>query len=177
MAIEYFGYTATAGISWDSVSTKVFRNMDYNFTCPGSGAVPLVSLAAYLKGNGLNGYVRVAIASSSSLLAQGSAKLSVTAAAGEAWFEHTTFTDDGGTPVTPNLTGGNNYFILTTFTEAQQAYIDGTPSKDFIFRNTELTDGFPDPIDLVAGASTPYRYVMRAGVETGAGSPYVLVRP
>lgn len=168
MAITYFGYTDTSGLSWYAIDTQTIRNKTTNasFVCPGTGTQKLISLGLYVKGGDTASDIRLAIYDTSlNFIAQGSAKITIGILVAAAWAEHTAFTNVAGNPIFPTLTGGTTYVVAVTMDDqgASKAY-KAVANGDVLYLATDYTDaGFPDP--LAAGAADTTGIRIQAGVE------------
>jgi hypothetical protein len=169
----YFGYTTIGGGYSDILVDNWvwFRNktLTTGFDCPGSGNQTVVSLGLHAKsGGGTPGNVRIAIYTAAhSLIAQGSAEISVNSVTHQ-WWEHTAFVDSGGSPISPVLTGGVQYDLVFGG-DSNDVYIarDFGSSGDYTCGPTDYTGGFPATLN--DGDNTVWLVNIRCGVDPAGG--------
>lgn len=165
----YFGLTAEYASFYGNSTAQLNKNL--TFTCPGTGAQNLISLGMYGKSGGStagNSRVAIYLASDRSFIAQGSAEILVDSTTA-AWIDHTSFTNIGESPISPQLVGGTNYIICLSrdSNDVKTGYEFGSADDMAAISGSDYTGGFPTPIG--EGAGSTVKYNIRAGVEAAAG--------
>ena len=122
----------------------------------------------------MNANVRIAIYDTSlNLLFQGSAEIPVTDADIPAWYTHTSFVDEVGSPaVDPQIIGGTEYIFAFTCDNPLTLYRLQGASGVGKYISTDYTAAFPDPIG--AGSDSGTQACVRCGVEPTAGGGSII---
>jgi hypothetical protein len=164
MALSYFGNQTYNGGSVSSGVALALKSY-VTYTCPGSGSMQIKELSSYCKKNSATVHNRVAIYNGNTLVAQGSAEVTLITSAG--WQGHVAGDGSDITPSPATLTGGATYKLTVSYDADCQIYYgdDVTGRNRYTF--TDYTGGFPatfaDPADD-AGSE----YAIRCGVEAAA---------
>lgn len=164
----YFGNEDYSGASTLSTYSQFNNDTFVPYICPGVGAQAVNSLEMYYKSG--TGNIRCAIYTTGRVLVmQGSAQVAV-AGGVDAWIGHTAFVDAAGAPiVSPQLTGGTHYLLVTTADGADVASgVTGVVSGYSKYVSAEYTGGFPDPI--AAGSNDTNLFSVRCGVTAAAAA-------
>lgn len=175
MAVTYFGKNEN-GSNAQSPNGYTYSNDNSNivYTCPGSGNQEVKEIGARIY-NLSTGNIRLAIYDASlNFVCQGSAEIAVgpLVSGGTAWVSHTSFVDQGGSPMTPNLAGGTAYIIaLTADSSSVDCWFDVVTDGYMKTESGtgEATGGYPASLDQ--GGNDTHSWCMRVGVEpASAGS-------
>ena len=168
MAITYFGHNVNGTNPHDPSDYGTLFNDNSNivYTCPGAGAQDVKELGARVWVNSTDD-MRLAIYDTSlNFIMQGAAVIDTEPPAGDEWLSHTSFVDQGGSPiVSPQLTGGTAYIIAITAEAGKGVNIwDDTVTSGWMKRdNADYTGGFP--ATLTAFADRTRQFCVRCGVE------------
>lgn len=190
MAVTYFGNTGTpdtaCNFNYEGSRRCLFNNPAVSvWTCPGTGAQSVKSLEArvYMETGTANARLSIYLAADSSFVMQGSAELLIDNGVGTSeWADspcvHTTFVDQGGSPIAnPQLTGGTAYILVGSGDDSGSALkmmASSTPVSGGCLIDADYTGGFP--ATLGAGSAWDYTPAIRCGVEPAAAGPSAIAR-
>ncbi len=168
MAITYFGNQTSA--TSNSTGAYAWR-LVAGYTCPGSGAQDISTLEIEVAALGV-GNLRAAIYEiDGTFITQWDAEKDP---AGIGWLAVTDFVDQGGTPHSPQLTGGTNYQLVVTGDNSVEVGVNVVTTGLVKLVTTDYTGGFP--ASLTGGSDHAREYTIRCGVEPAAAGGIVVLR-
>ncbi len=157
--VTYFGYTSPGD---GSINPNGYtRWLIAGFSCPDSGVQNVASLDVWITNAGA-GTVRAGIyTSGGTMIAEWAAALDPS---GTGWLSGTSFVDSDGDPISPQLTGGTTYLLVT--------YVNGA-TIEIGYKNTAdnagayLFDDYSGGLPTTLGVPTTgaWTLVSRCGVE------------
>ena len=170
MAVTYFGNNDNGDGYGDATYT---RWLQAGYSCPGSGTQNVITLDLNIAAID-TGTLRCAIYDSDhNFVTQWDAAKTP---GGTGWLAVTDFVDQGGSPHSPQLTGGATYYLVTTGSSGvtQEIRWDGVASGIAQRTGASYVDGFP--ASIADDFDTTREYCIRAGVEPAAPGGIVVLR-
>jgi hypothetical protein len=157
MAITYFGDETTTVANWDTGDSGIAFGLLR--ACPLSGTPTVKELGAYLKNS--VGNVRLALFNSSkAFVCQGNAEIAVGV---EGWHTHTSFTNQAGSPITPTIIAGDNYYIVASFDSSLTNVHYASGGSTYYQLSSDYTGGYP--ATLTFDHESGNTFTLRCGVE------------
>lgn len=133
------------------------------YACPGTGNQTLLSLDINVAKIASGNFRMAVYTDAGNFVAQWDAEY---APGSTGWYSITSFVNQGGSPITPTLVGGNMYILIITTDGTHEVYHDTAGANTCGLITTDYTGGFPATI-TPAGSSTR-EYCVRALVEPAA---------
>jgi hypothetical protein len=167
VAVTYFGNNDNGATANNMFAYTWWLAAGY--VCPGSVLQNLVTLDLNISAVA-SGNVRCAIYTAAGVfVAQWDTEKDPS---GAGWLAVTSFVDRSGTPITPQLTGGDSYLLVSTGDGTVSYYYDTVASGLVKIDYTDYTGGFPVSLGPSDQTREP---CIRCGVEppSGGGGPAI----
>ena len=167
MAVTYFGLNENgASAQKPNADTHWNNPAEIVYTCPGAGAQDIKELGARVY-EGSTGYIRLAVyETDGTFICQGSAQLDTEPQGDTNWLSHTAFTNVGGDPISPQLTGGTAYIIAIAGDGDCYVQQNAVSSGDMVREYDSYLAGFPATI--TKDADVEREWCVRCGVEAAS---------
>lgn len=170
MAVTYFGNNDAGSNSANAANYVWWYTAGY--ACPGTGLQDVVTLDlnTYLYDSG-SGNMRCAIfTAAGAFVTQWATEVDVE----PEWNEVTSFVDQGGSPHSPQLTGGDTYLLVVSGDGNHELYYDLVDSGNAeAIYDQDYTGGFP--ANLPASSNEVREICIRCGVQPAAAASGVSI--